>query len=261
MRIIDSHAHLDDPQFDHDREYLFTEMASMGIEMAIIPGISPPFWPKQLEVAKQYACPYALGIHPWFCGNSLATDVQQLNELLALKVNDPQLVAIGECGLDKIKKANWAQQELALEQQLIIAKQLNLPVILHVVKAHNEILTILKRHALPKAGVIHGFYGSIEVANEYIKLGYKLGIGGLILNSNAKKLKQCVSQLPLNSFIIETDSPAMVPQNSAESRNTPLILQRIISEIANLQKKSSVLISEHAFRNTVQLFDLKLILI
>lgn len=261
MRIIDSHAHLDDPQFDHDREYLFSEMASIGIEMAIIPGISPPFWPKQLEVAKQYACPYALGLHPWFCGDSLTSDIEQLKALLALKGNDPQLVAIGECGLDKIKKANWAQQELALEQQLIIAKLLNLPVILHVVKAHNEMLTILKRHALPKAGVIHGFYGSIEVANEYIKLGYKLGLGGLILNSNAKKLKQCVSQLPLNAFIIETDSPAMVPQNSADLRNTPLILQRIIYEIANLQKKSSVLISEHAFRNTVQLFDLKLILI
>ncbi|WP_077755799.1 TatD family hydrolase [Shewanella psychrophila] len=259
--MLDSHAHLDDALFDIDRDELFESMAQSGIETAIIPGVSPEHWTKQLDVAKQYACPYGLGIHPWFCEDNPERALVQLTDKLNSAIEDPYLVAIGECGLDKIRKDNWDGQIIALEAQLTMAQQLNLPVILHVVKAHNDMLSILKRYSLPRGGVIHGFYGSSEIASEYIKLGFKLGIGGLILKTNARKLKTCVAKLPLDSFLIETDSPAMTPQNAADPRNTPLILQSIITEIANLQKKSSVLISEHAFRNSVQLFDLKLILI
>ncbi|BAJ03252.1 hydrolase, TatD family [Shewanella violacea DSS12] len=247
--------------FDSDRDELFESMSLAGIETAIIPGVNPEGWAKQLQVAKQYSCPYGLGIHPWFCEDEPQRALEQLSEQVNACIHDPYLVAIGECGLDKIRKDNWQGQIIALEAQLSMARQLDLPVILHVVKAHSEMLAILKRYSLPRGGVIHGFYGSYEIANEYIKLGYKLGIGGLILNASAKKLKTCVAQLPLDSMLIETDSPAMTPQNSADSRNTPLILQSIIAEIANLHKKSSVLITEHTFRNSMQLFDLKLILI
>ncbi|MCL1061119.1 TatD family hydrolase [Shewanella benthica] len=261
MRILDSHAHLDDALFDTDRDELFESMALAGIETAIIPGVSPERWDKQLDVAKRYSCPYGLGIHPWFCEDNPQQALKQLTDKLNSYIEDPYLVAIGECGLDKIRKDNWDGQIIALEAQLSMAQQLNLPVILHVVKAHSEMLAILKRYSLPRGGVIHGFYGSLEIASEYIKLGFKLGIGGLILNPSARKLKTCVAQLPLDSVLIETDSPAMTPRNAAESRNTPLVLQSIIAEIANLHKKTSVLISEHSFRNAVQLFDLKLILI
>ncbi len=123
-----------------------------------------------------------------------------------------------------------------LEHQLALAKSLNLPVILHAVKAHSELIALLKMFKLARGGVIHGFYGSLEVAQEYVKLGYKLGIGGLILNKDAKKLKTCVTNISLNSLIIETDSPAMSPKDLAETRNTPLILPSIIEEIAKLQK-------------------------
>lgn len=261
MRLIDSHAHLDAPEFDLDRKSLFESMKKAGIETAIIPGVSPAHWHKQLETAKAYGCPYGLGIHPWFCEQDISLGLNQLESVLDKHKNESGLVAIGECGLDKLRMKNREAQYVALNAQLVLAKEYDLPVILHVVKAHNEMIELLKQHALPKKGVIHGFYGSIETANEYIKLGYKLGIGGLILNQNTKKLQKCVAQLPLDSFVIETDSPAMAPHNSAETRNTPLILQSIITEIANLQKKSSVLISEHAFRNVAQLFDLKLNLI
>ncbi|QFU23950.1 TatD family deoxyribonuclease [Shewanella sp. YLB-09] len=261
MRIIDSHAHLDFAEFDSDRKQLFDSMKQAGIETAVIPGVSPAHWDQQLAIAKEYVCPFGLGIHPWFCDEEITVSLAELKLKLEKYQFDPKLVAIGECGLDKLRNKNWQAQIVSLEAQLTMAKQLELPVILHVVKAHNEMLSILRKHALPKAGVIHGFYGSVEIANEYIKLGFKLGIGGLILNHNTQKLKNCVAHLPLDSFLIETDSPAMTPSNSAETRNTPLILQSIIVEIANLQKKSSVLISEHAFRNVVQLFDLKLKLI
>jgi len=256
LRIIDSHAHLDFPEFDDDRQHLFDEMKHAGIETAIIPGVSPEHWDKQIAVARQFSCPYALGIHPWYCQSDSITLFNDLKGTISRCSHDENLVAIGECGLDKLRKSNWQAQLVQFERQLELAKELELPIILHVVKAHNEMLTLLKHYGLPKGGVIHGFYGGVELANEYIRLGYKLGIGGLILNNRAVKLKKCIASISLNSILIETDSPSMAPANSAETRNTPLVLHSIVKEIANLQKKTSVLISEHAFLNTMQLFDL-----
>ena len=255
-KIIDSHAHLDFPEFDIDRDALFQSMKKVGIQTAIIPGVSPEHWDKQHQIATQYSCPYALGIHPWFSDKQFPNALSELDKRINDSVHDPRFVAIGECGLDKLHKSDWEVQILVLEHQLMLAESLNLPVILHVVKAHNEIMPLLKRYKLARGGVIHGFYGSIELATEYVKLGYKLGIGGLILNSGAKKLKDCITKIPTNSIIIETDSPAMSPKSSLVKRNTPLILPLIIDEIAKLQKKSSVLITERMFDNAMQLFDL-----
>ncbi|MEI6858298.1 MAG: TatD family hydrolase [Shewanella sp.] len=256
--MIDSHAHLDFSEFDSDRKALFLSMKQAGIETAILPGVSPKHWDKQLIVSQAYSCPYGLGIHPWYCDNNPQKSIVKLRCYIEKYKHDVNLVALGECGLDKRHKHTWDAQWVLLEAQLVLAKNYQLPVILHVVKAHNEMLSLLNKHTLPKVGVIHGFYGSVEIASEYIKLGYKLGIGGLILNANAQKLKQCVAQLPLDAILIETDSPAMSPRNIAKTRNTPLALQLIIAEIASLHKKSRALISEHMFRNVVQLFDLKL---
>ena len=115
---------------------------------------------------------------------------------------------------------------------------------------------MLKKISIPRGGVIHAFSGSPEIALEYIKLGYKLGIGGLIMNPNAKKLLKTVCELPLENFLLETDSPSMAPINVTEKRNQPANAALFIDKIANLQKKSSVLISEHLMLNAMQLFDL-----
>ncbi|NRD72779.1 TatD family hydrolase [Shewanella sp. VB17] len=253
--MIDSHAHLDFPEFDVDRDAVFESMKNIGIEKVIIPGVSHSHWDKQLQVASQYCCPYALGIHPWFCDEGCSLTLSKLDKLVGDKHHDSDFIAIGECGLDKHHHSDWHTQVHVLKHQLMLAKTLNLPVILHVVKAHNEMIILLKHYKLARGGVIHGFSGSVELANEYIKLGYKLGIGGLILNHEARKLRACVTHIGLESILIETDSPAMVPNNSLEKRNTPLVLPAIIDEIAKLQKKSSVLISEQVRLNVIQMFD------
>lgn len=256
LKIIDSHAHLDFAEFDVDRDEIFKSMKRLGIQTAIIPGVSPAHWDKQRQIAAQYACPYALGIHPWFCDEHFSNALADLDKRINDSVQDPRFIAIGECGLDKLHKSDWEVQVKVLEHQLMLAESLNLPVILHVVKAHNEIMPLLKRYKLAKGGAIHGFYGSVELANEYVKLGYKLGIGGLILNNDTRKLKACVTNISLDSIIIETDSPAMSPKNALVKRNTPHILPLIIDEIAKLQNKSSVLVTERMFNNVTQLFDL-----
>ncbi|MGS0694230.1 TatD family hydrolase [Shewanella sp. 0m-4] len=254
--IIDSHAHIDFPEFDCDRGSLFDDMQAAGIKTVVIPGVSPERWGRQIEVAKQYNCFFSLGIHPWYCESTTDNDIEKLRALLTYYRDDPRLVAIGECGLDKLHKSNFATQMMVFKAQISLAKEFELPLIMHAVRAHEEVIKCLRSESLVKAGVIHGFYGGPELAMQYVNLGYKLGIGGLLLNDNAPKLQQTVAKLPLESFVLETDSPAMAPKRSQTNRNTPLILPEIIKKIANLQNKSAVLISEQMFFNVTQLFDL-----
>ena len=254
--MIDTHAHIDFTEFDADRSDVVQRMHSVGINNLIIPGISPSHWQKQLAVAKQYQFYYALGIHPWFCPEDVDASIFALTSQVSALLECPRFVAIGECGLDKLHVSTWPRQLAFFEAQLQLAQSVNLPVIIHSVKAHAEVLACLKKHPLPRGGVIHAFSGSTEIALEYVKRGFKLGIGGLIMNPNAKKLLKTVCDLPLDSFILETDSPAMTPINVIEKRNQPANLVLFIDKIATLQKKTSVLISEHLMSNSVQLFDL-----
>ncbi|WP_299803700.1 TatD family hydrolase [uncultured Shewanella sp.] len=254
--IIDSHAHIDFPEFDEDRGTLFQQMRNAGIENVLIPGVSPENWLRQIEVAKQYDCYYALGIHPWYSESATTANMTGLRAILTRYKDDSRLVALGECGLDKLHKSNFTTQMNLFLAQICLAKEFDLPLIMHCVKAHEDTLKLLKAEAPRRKGVIHGFYGGPQLARQYVNLGYKLGIGGLLLNDHAPKLQETVAQLPLESFILETDSPAMAPKSSGNNRNTPLILPEILRKIANLQKKSAVRISEQMFFNVSQLFDL-----
>ncbi|WP_144210426.1 TatD family hydrolase [Shewanella donghaensis] len=253
--MIDSHAHLDLADFDHDRATLFQQMHVNGIETALIPGIRESNWSKQIAIANEFNCYFALGIHPWYVPDDIPKSLDALNHHIGIHNADDNFVALGECGLDKLK--GWGQPQIELlTGQLGMAIDWNLPVILHAVKAHPELLASLKTYQNQKGGVIHGFYGGPELAQSYIKLGYKLGIGGLLMNPHAKKLHKTVTEVDIKHFIIETDSPSMTPYNSVEKRNTPLQLSNFVQKIANLQKKTTVFILEQLDRNVSQLFEL-----
>ncbi|WP_434953398.1 TatD family hydrolase [Shewanella sp. HL-SH4] len=253
--MFDTHAHLDFEVFDHDRDELFNHMRNKNITKILIPGVSPELWFKQLAVAQQYQCYFSLGIHPWYLPENIDTALEELEYQIYLNQTNPLFVAIGECGLDNLRP-EFEQQQALCEQQLQLAKKYQLPVILHAVKCHALLIELLTKAALTKGGVIHGFYGSVEVAKQYQKLGFKLGIGGLILNPRAKKLHKVVAELSLELFVIETDSPSMSPENQLDKRNTPLILPLIIEKIAFLRQISTVPILEQLNRNSLQLFEL-----
>jgi TatD DNase family protein len=253
--MIDTHAHLDMSAFDDDREQLFEAMHRSGITSVILPGVSVDQWQKQIQIAQQFDCFFSLGIHPWYVPESIDAAIIKLDAILQQHSKNKRLVAVGECGLDKLH--HWSDKQLLLlDKQLALAKAYQLPVILHAVKAHQELLTMLARFRLPKGGVVHGFYGNSDIAKRYISLGFKLGVGGLILNPSAKKLRETVVNLPLEHFLLETDSPSMAPFDHPQSRNTPLILPRVVSEIAFLKEKSTVCILEQLNSNALQLFDL-----
>lgn len=255
--LIDTHAHLDFAEFDSDRAELFQQMYAQGITGAIIPAVNQDNWQRVKHTAWQHACYYALGIHPWFTPKT-ATEINSALQKITCELDsshkDPLLVAVGETGLDKLKKQTFSLQLKLLQGQISLANRYQLPIILHCVKAHNELIECLSHSPVIAGGVIHGFSGSESIANKYIDLGFKLGIGGLVLNKNAKKLRNTLTQVSVNELVVETDSPAMSP--TPHARNTPLILPAIVNEIACLQNKSIVFISEQLKINTRQLFDL-----
>ncbi|GIU50334.1 MULTISPECIES: TatD family hydrolase [Shewanella] len=253
--MIDTHAHLDLADFDHDRKDLFIKMREQGITGAIIPGINELQWQKQIAVATEFNCYFALGIHPWYIPTNLEKSLTLLEQKISKYQGNDYFVALGECGLDKLKPDFTMQLEL-LSGQLELANQFNLPVILHGVKCHQELCSLLAKYPNSKGGVIHGFYGGPELAKRYIDLGYKLGIGGLLMNPNAKKLRKTIIEIDIKHFLIETDSPSMTPFNATEKRNTPLHLPNFITEIADLQKKTTVFILERLNENASQLFEL-----
>lgn len=255
--LIDTHAHMDFPEFDHIRHEIFQKMHANGIKAALIPAINSNNWVNVQQIAKRFHCYYALGIHPWYSplnSNEINAQLMQLTHFVKEQGKDKCLVAIGESGLDKLKGATIDLQITLLIGQIAIANQYQLPILLHCVKAHTQLIHCLKSQPVQKKGVIHGFTGSAEIAKEYTKLGFKLGIGGMLLMPNFKKLHQTVLQLPLNSFVVETDSPAMSP--FIGQLNTPLTILQVIDKIASIKKISTQLVRDQLSQNAIQLFEL-----
>ncbi|MGI2258030.1 TatD family hydrolase [Shewanella sp. GXUN23E] len=251
--LIDTHAHLDFPEFDTDRQPLLAQMRQAGIGGAIIPAADPACWPRVREVARQTGCHYALGVHPWWVTpEHCAHHLQQLAEMLSEQKDDPRLVAIGETGLDSLKGPTLDVQLASLRGHIELAIQYDLPLILHCVKAQRPLLELLAQYPGCR-GVIHGFGGSLETARQFAGLGFLIGIGAAVLNTNMKKLRHCVANMEIASLLPETDSPAMAPKGI--SRNTPLIMLQVVEEIARLRQVDVVQLKEQLFRNVTQLFD------
>ncbi|QSX34529.1 TatD family hydrolase [Shewanella avicenniae] len=263
MQLTDSHAHLDLAEFAADRAELWQQMQQQGISRLILPGIAPEQWPSMQAIAAQYQWQYALGIHPWYLPDDQTAAIAQLNQQLQQAQGDPLLIAVGECGLDKLRakrmqhsdEHNWHRQLSLFTAQLALAQQFSLPLIVHAVQCHGDMLQILQQERLRRGGVIHGFSGSIEVALQYWQLGFRVGIGGLVLNPEAKKLRDAVAQLPVAAILLETDSPDMAPKCLDGARNTPLTLTAVVAEVAKLTNLSVVQLAEQLELNRVQLFE------
>ncbi|KGJ89509.1 TatD-related deoxyribonuclease [Colwellia psychrerythraea] len=219
MQFTDSHCHLDDKAFQAQLSTLLRQCAELAINRIIVPSIAPNNFDNVLTLAKKhhknpieiFPC---LGIHPWFLQDLNDTHLELLTEKVIQAKND--IIAIGEIGIDGaiIKRSDDPDKELVKQQhffdfQLNLAKQQDLPVIIHHRQSHDKIMPFLRRHQLNKAGIIHGFSGSYQQATDYINLGYKLGVGSTITYSRAKKTINTFKRLPLESLVLETDAPSM----------------------------------------------------
>lgn len=234
--IFESHAHYDDKQFDPDREELLSSMEENGVERIINVGSDFASCKATLELTKQYAFVYgALGIHP--------SDIADLNEEVYEWLRKfsvlPKMAAIGEIGLDYYWEKDsevQSKQRYWFCRQMELARELSLPVIIHSRDAAEDTLKLMKGiHAEQIPGVIHCFSYSPELADEYIKMGYYIGIGGVVTFKNSKKLKETVTRIPLERILLETDCPYLSPEPNRGRRNSSLNLPYVAKEIASLK--------------------------
>lgn len=252
---IDTHTHLDFSDFDADRDALLADCVRMGVTRILLMGVTQGNWERiwqLVESSEHYFA--AFGLHPIY--QHLDSDVQQLRERIEQHAGDPRCCAVGEFGLDYfIDNADRERQQRLFEAQLQIAADANLPALLHVRRAHAPVIATLKRFKLRRGGIVHAFSGSYEEAREYIRLGFKLGLGGAATWPQAKRMQRVIPLLPADSLVLETDSPDMPPAFSNQQRNTPQNLPRICAELAALRGEPAEQLARQCLHNTCELFN------
>ncbi len=257
--IFESHAHYDDERFDSDRVELLSLMKQNNIEQIVNVGSSLKSCRSTLELAKEYDfISAAIGVHPSDIA-CLDEEPEGLSLLYDTAKKNKDVVAIGEIGLDyywdKEEDVQKRQKERFLEQ-LDIAHQLDLPVIIHSRDAAEETFSIMKDAAAKGIrGVIHCYSYSPELAKEYVKLGYYIGVGGVVTFKNGKKLKETVKEMPLSRILTETDCPYMAPSPFRGARNDSTYIPYVIHEIAKLREITDKEVMEVTCRNGYELFS------
>lgn len=256
MKIFDTHAHYDDAAFEEDREQLLFDMHRDGVERMVNIGCSMNSSRGIIEMVKKYDFLYGtVGIHPDDVYDLAEQDLVELEELAC---ND-KIVAIGEIGLDyhydeidKEKQKQWFIKQLAL------AKQKNLPVVIHSRDAAKDTLDIIKcEHAQTTGGVIHCFSYGVEMAREYLNMGYFIGVGGVVTFKNGKKLKEVVEYTPIERIVLETDAPYLAPVPYRGKRNCSLYLQYVANEIAGIKNIPVEEVYEKTYENALNLYQMK----
>lgn len=252
--IIDTHAHYDDEQFDADREELLGSMEEGGIGLIVNAGSTVTSWDKIVELTEQYPFVYgAVGVHP--------DEVGELDEEKFLRMADlldrDKIVAVGEIGLDYYwdKEKHDLQKEWFV-RQLGLAREKEMPVIIHSREAAADTFEIMKQHAAGMKAVIHCYSYSPEMAREYVKMGYYIGIGGVVTFKNAKKLKQVVQEIPLESIVLETDCPYLAPVPYRGERNCSLYLPYVAEQIAELKGTTVEEVIQQTEKNSRELYGL-----
>ena len=248
--IFDSHAHYDDEKFSDIRRELLETLPEKGVGRVLTCGCDLASSKRALALTEQYEYIYAaVGIHPECIENSC--DISAIENLSAHK----KCVAIGEIGLDYYwTQNNKAEQKELFQKQLILANQLDKPVIVHDRDAHSDTLELLKKHR-PK-GVLHSFSGSVEMAREILELGMYIGIGGVITFKNAKKLPSVVEMLPDDRILLETDAPYLTPVPYRSKINHSAMIYLTAQKIAEIRKTDTKSVLKLSFNNAQKLFGL-----
>lgn len=253
LRLFDTHCHLDFSIFEREFEHHLHLARQQGVEKIMIPAVGPSNWQRVAELANGYPELYfALGFHPCFLSTSSPADIDELEQKLLQK--PAQCVALGECGLDFATDIAPALQETMFEMQLELAKRARLPLILHSRKAHNRLIQLLKKHQFNQGGVLHAFSGSVQQANQFIELGFKIGVGGVITYPRANKTRLTIAALPIESLVLETDAPDMPLNGFQGQANHPQKLPIILQTLALLKNQSEQTVADVLWKNSHSLF-------
>lgn len=250
--VFDSHAHYDADQFDEDRDKLLSSMLENGVGTILNVGADWDSVTEVVELARKYPHVYAaVGLHP----DEVGILDEEKFAFLREQCKEEKVVAVGEIGLDYY----WDNESHDIQKkwfirQLELARERNLPVIIHSRDAAEDTLKIMKEHAQGLRGVIHCFSYSKELAKEYVKMGFHIGIGGVVTFKNGKKLKEIAQEIPLERMLLETDCPYLAPVPYRGKRNLSLYIPYIAQEIANLRGISYEEVVAQTEQNAKELF-------
>ena len=254
LMLIDAHCHLDFPDFDADREAMFERARAAGVTHFVVPGTTRARWQGVLALGNRSDVSVCLGLHPYFLDAHGDHDVEALES--ALDAN-PQAVAVGECGIDARFGDTLDAQWVLFEAQLQLARQRHLPIVVHCVRANDQVAKRLRQLALPAGGLIHAFAGSPEQARAFLDLGFVLGLGGALTYPRAKRLHRAVVSLPDDGFVLETDSPDMPLSGHQGERNEPARVAQVCRAVAELRGEPSATIAAQSTATARALFRLE----
>ncbi|NQD96531.1 TatD family hydrolase, partial [Pseudomonas sp. CrR25] len=227
-----------------------------GVQELVVLGVHRDNWQRLWELVQSDARLHAaFGLHPVYLQQHRAEHLHALRDWLLRLAGHPQLCAVGEFGLDYfLESLDREHQQTLFEAQLELAAEFELPALLHVRRAHAPTIATLKRFRLKRAGIVHAFAGSYEEAREYLRLGFKLGLGGAPTWPQARRLRKVLGQLPLDAVVLETDAPDMAPAMHPNQRNSPEYLPDICAELARLMGVGADELATASSRNAAELF-------
>ncbi|WP_447801923.1 TatD family hydrolase [Pseudomonas serbica] len=257
MDLIDTHTHLDFPDFDADRQALMAESRALGVRQMVVLGVYQGNWQRVWDLVQSDADLHAaFGLHPVYLEDHLPEHLTELGDWLTRLAGHRQLCAVGEIGLDYfIETLDRERQQALFDAQLQLAVDFHLPALIHVRRSHAAVIATLKRFKLKRAGIIHAFAGSQEEAREYIKLGFKLGLGGAATWPQALRMHRVLARLPLESVVLETDSPDMAPAMFPGQRNSPAHLPAICTALAQIMSLAPEQLAAASTANARELFN------
>ncbi|MBF0461169.1 MAG: TatD family hydrolase [Magnetococcales bacterium] len=232
MPMIDTHCHLDHPVFDADRAAVLARSRQAGVVQWVVPAIRLDNFTAVVAL-RSPALQIALGLHPLFMADHPDGAVAQL----AHWVEQVQPLAIGEIGLDAMAPvATHPAQRLLFAAQVDLARQVHLPILLHVRKTHDAILAVLRQMAFPYGGIVHAFNGTVQQAQGYLGLGFRLGMGGVVTRERAVRIRQVASVVPEEALVLESDAPDLPPTGHHGERNEPCHLPLVVHALAELRQ-------------------------
>ncbi len=252
--IFESHAHYDDEQFSGDREKVMRKIQEKGVETVVNVAANLRGCKDSLLLSREYPFVYAaLGVHPDEVGELNAEKIQWIENHL----REEKVVAVGEIGLDYY----WNKEEKEIQKewfikQLELARKYEMPIIIHSRDAAQDTLEIMKEYAQGLRGVIHCFSYSKELALEYVKMGFYIGIGGVVTFKNASKLKEVVESIPVTAILLETDAPYLAPVPKRGKRNNSGNLRYVAREIAEIKGISYEEVLDRTRENGKELFKI-----
>ena len=256
MQLIDTHSHLDTHNFLDDYQEVLSHARKAGVIAQVLPGVCRAWWPNLLRLCRSekdlFAAP---GLHPLYLKQHEASHLKELHQ----HVESGEIVAVGEIGLDYYhKNADRLAQQQLFEAQLHLAKEFGLPILLHVRKAHDQVQAAIRRHDFCHGGIVHAFSGSRQQAEHYIRLGFKIAMGGTITYERATKIRAVARALPLESIVLETDAPDIPPAQHHNERNSPEYLPLILDALAEIRSEPKVLIASTTTENAIRVLHLEL---